>query len=124
MVDNEGEKVYKRFIPCYQEDLEGDGMEKKKKYHGSRRPVGFLVFALVILIGVVSVQISHLYTKNVQLTQQSVMLVEQKDEALQEQKELLEMMEYMKTDQYVEDMAREKFGLVRPGEILYKVKGK
>ena len=35
-------------------------------------------------------------------------------------KEIKEKSEYMKTDQYIEDTAREKFGLVYGNEIIFK----
>ena len=37
-----------------------------------------------------------------------------------EKKEIKEKSEYMKTDQYIEDTAREKFGLVYGNEIIFK----
>ena len=37
-----------------------------------------------------------------------------------EQEQIKEQKEYRKTDQYVEDVAREKFGLVYDNEIVFK----
>ena len=39
---------------------------------------------------------------------------------LKEQEQIKEQKEYRKTDQYVEDVAREKFGLVYDNEIVFK----
>lgn len=41
-------------------------------------------------------------------------------ELQKEKKEIKEKSEYMKTDQYIEDTAREKFGLVYGNEIIFK----
>jgi cell division protein FtsB len=47
-------------------------------------------------------------------------LEQQKKELSQEEKELEEFKEYVKTDEYVEEVARDKFGLVYKGEIIFE----
>ena len=42
------------------------------------------------------------------------------EELKKEQEQIKEQKEYRKTDQYVEDVAREKFGLVYDNEIVFK----
>jgi len=41
-------------------------------------------------------------------------------QAKAEKEELLKQEEYMKTDDYVKDVAREEFGMVEPGEYILK----
>ena len=49
------------------------------------------------------------------------MSAEENSEVMEkEKKEIKEKSEYMKTDQYIEDTAREKFGLVYGNEIIFK----
>ena len=38
----------------------------------------------------------------------------------QGKKEIEEFKDYVKTDEYVEEVAREKFGLVHKGEIIFE----
>ena len=48
-------------------------------------------------------------------------IVKDKKKSLKkEQEQIKEQKEYRKTDQYVEDVAREKFGLVYDNEIVFK----
>lgn len=47
-------------------------------------------------------------------------LKEKKKSLEQEQEDIKEQAEYRKTDQYIEDVAREKFGLVYDNEIIFK----
>ena len=46
-------------------------------------------------------------------------LEQEKEELEQEKDKIEEFSKYIKTDEYVESIAREKFGLVYPGEILF-----
>ncbi len=47
------------------------------------------------------------------------MIEQQIEEQRERYIELLQEREYMKSDQYIEELAREKFGLVKPGEIIF-----
>jgi cell division protein DivIC len=47
--------------------------------------------------------------------------LEEKKKSLEKEKEdIEEKKEYMKTDKYIEEVAREKFGLVYNNEIIFK----
>lgn len=92
-------------------------MKKRKKH--AKKPVGFLIFVLIILIGVVSVQMSRLYIRNVELDQEAAQLTQEKESALKYQKELLEYKDFMNSTQYIEQIAREKLGLVKPNDTLF-----
>ncbi|HLF79852.1 MAG TPA: septum formation initiator family protein [Dehalococcoidia bacterium] len=43
------------------------------------------------------------------------------EELRQQQDQLLQIRDYLRTDEYVEFMARRVFGLVKPGEVLVTV---
>lgn len=47
-------------------------------------------------------------------------LRKQKEELQKEKEELTNFKDYVKTDEYVEEVAREKFGLVYDGEIIFE----
>lgn len=49
-------------------------------------------------------------------------LLEKKKELEREQKEIEEQSAYRNTDQYIEDVARKKFGLVYDNEVVFKAK--
>lgn len=94
-------------------------MQKKKIKKRAKKPIGFLIFVLVILIGVVSVQMSHLYQRNSELEQEANRLQIEKQSELDEQKELLDYKEFMNSPEYIEQLARDKFGLIKPNETLF-----
>jgi len=54
------------------------------------------------------------------LQAQQTELKAQKKALIKEREEIKVQSEYMKTDQYIEDVAREKFGLVYDNEIIFK----
>ncbi|MBS5594308.1 MAG: septum formation initiator family protein [Clostridia bacterium] len=54
----------------------------------------------------------------VDLKAQENQLIETRVEALKEQKNIKENVLYMKTDEAVEEVAREELGMVKPGEVL------
>ncbi|MFM9413057.1 septum formation initiator family protein [Peptococcus simiae] len=54
----------------------------------------------------------------VDLKAQENQLIQTRIEALQEQENIKEDVLYMKTDEAVEEVAREELGMVKPGEVL------
>lgn len=97
-------------------------MTNDKRTRNGRKPIGFLVFVLILLIGVVSVQISNLYLKNNELEKEAQQIEQEMERELHEQEELLEYKEYINSTEYIEQTAREKLGLIKPGEILFITK--
>ena len=79
--------------------------------------VVLIVFAMAL---VMSVQIVHLYQKNQQYIAQEADLKKQKKEEENRQKELEEYEAYTQTQEYIEDLAKSKLGLVYEGEIIFK----
>jgi cell division protein DivIC len=98
---------------------EGDEVNKRKINYRGKRPVKFLMFVLVILVGVVTVQISNLYIQNKELEKQALLLEQELQEERDAQERLLEYKEYINTTDYIEQLAREKLGLIKPGEVLF-----
>lgn len=79
-----------------------------------------IVFVLVLLTVVLGVNAGKLRSKNanykLQEAELKVQIQEQEDRA----KEIEEFEEYVKTDEYIKEVAEEKLGLVDPNEILFK----
>ena len=70
----------------------------------------------------ISVQIVTLYKKDQQLIAQEALLEKQKEGELARQKEIEEYEAYTKTQEYIEDVAKSKLGLVYKDEIIFKEK--
>ncbi|PKM51503.1 MAG: hypothetical protein CVV02_06090 [Firmicutes bacterium HGW-Firmicutes-7] len=94
-------------------------MRKRKKRKKTRKPIGFLIFVLVVLISVVSVKVSDLYKRNSILEKEAAFIEAQKQKELDEQINLLDYQEYMNSTEYIEQLARDKFGLIKPNETLF-----
>lgn len=73
----------------------------------------------MLLTVVVSIQITSLYAYNKKQEKEKLALERQIEEERERYIELLQEREYMKSDAYIEELAREKFGLVKPGEIIF-----
>ena len=74
----------------------------------------------VILAVVLSVASISLHTKNKNYKAQEAELMKQLEQEELRAEEIDELEEYVGTDEYVEDVAKEKLGLVYPNEILYE----
>ncbi|MDE6969823.1 MAG: septum formation initiator family protein [Eubacterium sp.] len=85
---------------------------------------GKLCITMIVLamIGVMSVQIVNLYKKDQQFIAQEELLEKQKAEELARQKEIEEYEAYTKTQEYIEDVAKSKLGLVYKDELIFKEK--
>lgn len=77
---------------------------------------------VLAMIGVMSVQIVTLYKKDQQFIAQEALLEKQRDEELARKQEIEDYEAYTKTQEYVEDIAKSKLGLVYKDEIIFKEK--
>lgn len=81
----------------------------------------YLVMLLVgIFLGTLVIQGISLKAECSRLTAEQAQLQEKKAELEKEQEAIKEKKAYMKTDEYIEKVAREKFGLVYDNEIIFK----
>lgn len=85
---------------------------------------GKMCVTLIVLamIGVMSVQIVDLYKRDQQLIAQEALLEKQKEGELARQQEIEEYEAYTKTQEYIEEVAKSKLGLVYKDEIIFKEK--
>ncbi|PKM95257.1 MAG: hypothetical protein CVU84_06135 [Firmicutes bacterium HGW-Firmicutes-1] len=97
-------------------------MQKRRVKKSNRKPIGFLIFVLVLLIGVVSVEVSELYKRNRVLENEASSIETEKQKELDKQDYLLDFKESMNSTEYIEQLAREKFGLIKPNETLFIIK--
>ena len=89
---------------------------RKKK----RTNLMVVVRLIGIFLGTLVVQGVKLNANCKKLATEQQQLKEQKADLEQEQKDIQKKKDYMQTNQYIEDIAREKFGLVYGDEIIFK----
>lgn len=95
--------------------------EKKNRPKNRRHTSLYLVIVLVgIFIASLSVQGYKLSSNCDRLEAEAHELEQRKIELEKEKAEIEEKADYMKTDQYIEDVAREKFGLAYEDEVVFK----
>ncbi|MCT4542789.1 MAG: septum formation initiator family protein [Vallitalea sp.] len=91
-------------------------MRKKRR---KTKAVLFSTIVLIILIVAVSIKITSLYSLNKELKQNEAELEKKIQLENDRYIKLLNQREYIKTDEYIEQLGREKFGLVKPGEFIF-----
>lgn len=107
------------FVKCEQ----GDGARMRaRKRRRNRTSLYLVMLVAAIFVGTLAVHGYTLRANCQKLAAEQSNLKEKKKELKKEQEEIKEQADYRKTDQYVEDVAREKFGLVYDNEIVFKAK--
>lgn len=76
----------------------------------------------MLLLGVMTVQILSLYSKRQSYQAREEELQTQLESEEQRQIEMEEYKEYVTTEEYIEQTAKSKLGLVYPNEIIFKEK--
>lgn len=96
-------------------------MKTKRRYRLQHRisviSISGVVLLLVIVLGVASISLQE---KNQNYKAQEVELEEQIQAEIAREEEINELEAYVGSDKYVEDVAKEKLGLINPNEILFK----
>lgn len=93
---------------------------RKKVQRRNRTGLYLVMLVAAIFVGTLAV---HGYTlrENCQrLATEQQNLKEKKKDLKREREKIKEQSAYRNTDQYIEDMAREKFGLVYDNEVVFK----
>lgn len=80
---------------------------------------GVIVLTLV-LCGTMLYKQNTLRAQGKEYASQISELKKEKKELTEKKKDLEAFKEYVKTDDYIEETAREKFGLVHKGEIIFE----
>ena len=97
-----------------------NGSKRKKK---PNRTGLYLVMTVVLLfcatLGIHSISLRATCSS---LQEQKTELEAKKSDLEKEAKSIEEQKKYMQTNEYIEEMAREKFGLVYDDEIVFKAK--
>ena len=94
----------------------------KKSMQRHKRSVFAVCAGVFLLFAVISVNSMTLRAKDQSYQAQEQELEEQIKEEKARSKEIEDLEEYVGTDEYVEDVAKEKLGLVHENEIIFKAK--
>lgn len=93
---------------------------KKSTRKQSRLASMFIIVAVVVVCTASLFKISDLYNESRELTYTEKTLETKIEQTELDRQELETREQYMKTKQYIEDVAKEKLGLVYPDEIVIK----
>lgn len=90
----------------------------KRRKQSNKRSMLFIMFVMIMLVGVGFVQISTSYIENQEREREVHKLLADIEKEKLIQLELLKTKEEMKTRSFIEEMARTKFGLIYPDETI------
>lgn len=99
-------------------------MERLKRRKSTRKQSkisNLMILVVVIVVCAVSViKIKDLRARSRELSEAEKVLEYRIEQKKLERENLVAQEKYMKTNQYIEDVAKDKFGLVYPDEIVIK----
>lgn len=95
---------------------------QRKRVQRHKRSVLAISAVILLLLVMVSVNGITLHAKEKAYIAQETELKKQIKEEKDRAAEIADLEDYVGTDEYVEDVAREKLGLVHKGEIIFKAK--
>ena len=97
------------------------GETNKKNRIGSNQ-LGMLVIALIVLVllGWLTMESRNLRSRLAVYDARAAELEEQIEDETERTEEIKELKEYMQTDEFAEEVAREKLGLVKENEIVFQ----
>lgn len=93
---------------------------QKKRMQRHKRSVLAVSAVVLLLFVVISANSVSLKAKEEHYRAQEMELEEQIEEEKARTKEIEELGEYVGTDEYVEDVAKEKLGLIHENETIFK----
>lgn len=102
--------------------MPADGRRKKNPsiFRQHKRSVVIIYTVLGMLAAILAVNSANLYARNQEYKQQETELEAQIKEQEERSKRVEEYRDYVKSDDYIKDVAEEKLGLVDPNEILFR----
>ncbi len=92
----------------------------KRRRFQNRAGIVWASIVVLILVTVVSIKSVGLMQKAGEYREREEALKEQIDYEVQRSEDIAEFERYTQTRKYIEDTAKEKLGLVYPGEIIFK----
>lgn len=101
---------------------EGEDMKNRRRRKARRFDAGgaSVIIVVVAFILVIAFQICQLKQKEEAYAAQESDLKAQYEQETERTQEIADLEAYMKTTQYIEDVAKTKLGLVHDNEIIFK----
>ena len=93
---------------------------RRKKVYSSKGAFLSVAVIVALLVGILSFRCLEMYQTNQEYKETLAQLEEEKAELIAEQEEIESYAAYVETDEFVIETAREKLGLVFPGEIIFR----
>lgn len=103
------------------ENKQGRQNKKASRHRGSMK---IITVILLLVCGSMGIHTWKNNQKTEQYAQMEENLKQQIEEEAEKQKAIEEQAEYLKSDDYIEDLAREKLGLIYDNEIIFKKRGR
>ena len=100
----------------------GNSKKRKKKRKVRYNSLGMLAIALVVLVllGGLMLKSNDLKERLTGYDAKAAILQQQIEDEQNRTEEIDKLKKYMETDEYTEEVAREKLGLVKENEILFR----
>ena len=96
--------------------------QQRRRRSSHKKSILIISLVIVMLIGVISVNGMTLRAKEKSYRAQEAELKEQIKEEKSRTSQIDDLEDYVGTDEYVEEIARDKLGLVYKDEIIFKAK--
>lgn len=96
--------------------------KKKNQRYSNRLSIIGICAAVFLLLGMVSIKGYQLQAKNDAYAEREEDLKAQLTKEQNRTEEIEDFGKYVETKKYIEDVAKDKLGLVYPGEIIFKPK--
>jgi len=93
---------------------------KKKKNTSHMFGMSAALVVVVAFVCALTVKMGDLKEREEELARQEAAIIRDVEDAQEEQTMLEEERIYVQTKQFIEEMAKERWGLVKPGEIILK----
>ena len=98
--------------------------KKPKKLKKRRTGLGIIAMVVLLLCGIVSYKRIALQEESIQMQQKKQELLNQKENLIKEGQSIEDYKAYIQTKKYIEEVAREKLGLVYKDEIIFEPEDK
>ncbi len=92
----------------------------KRRRFQNRAGIVWASIVVLILVAVVSIKSIGLVQKSREYKEKEANLTTQIESEMQRSEEIAEFEKYTQTRKYIEETAKDKLGLVYPGEIIFK----
>lgn len=99
--------------------MAGKARYKRRRFQ-NRAGIVWASIVVLILVAVVSIKSIGLVQKSREYKEKEANLTTQIESEMQRSDEIAEFEKYTQTRKYIEETAKDKLGLVYPGEIIFK----